>query len=226
MPGKYLTTTQAAKICGVTRFTIANWEKTRKLKSSKTAGGHRRILKKDLMNFIKKNHISKFNQSDFNDSIALKSSPDKRERKERKGDRRKTLSCEHAADTYYQIPHCWEFRFQDSSQHNCADCLVFKEGARKCFLVTKMLGLEKKQCKYECLNCEYFLRYYPMKQNASISVNGRQISCSGNHTDKKEKDASGFFRNGLYASGKCIASIRNVLAKKSKNNDYVFGEIS
>lgn len=218
MPGKYLTTTQAAKICCVTRFTIANWAKTRKLKSSKTAGGHRRILEKDLMNFIKRNRISKYNQKDVDDSIALESSPDKRGGKTKNGNRKEVVSHAHAADARYQIPRCWEFCFQDPSQHNCANCLVLKEGANKCFLITKMFGPERKQCKHECLNCEYFLRYYPMKKNALISVKRRQVSHSGNHINERKKDAPEFVRKGLYTSGKCVASIRYVLAKKIKGD--------
>jgi excisionase family DNA binding protein len=49
---KYLTTSQAAKITRVTRFTVANWVKNGKLASTYTAGGHRRISLKSLEEFI------------------------------------------------------------------------------------------------------------------------------------------------------------------------------
>lgn len=214
MADKYLTTTRAAKICCVTRFTIANWEKTGKLKSSKTAGGHRRILEKDLMNFIKKNHSSEFNRKDLDDSIALKCSPDRRKRKAKKGNRKEIVSRARAIDAGYQIPRCWEFRFQDSSKHNCANCLVFKEGAGKCFLIAKMFGQGEKQCKHECSNCEYFARYYPMKKNALTGVKKRQVNRIEAHINEKEEDAPDFFKKGLYTSGKYVASIRRILAKK------------
>jgi len=55
--GQYLSTSQAAKICNVTRHTIINWVNWGKIKSNKTVGGHRRILKEDLVRFIKDNKI-------------------------------------------------------------------------------------------------------------------------------------------------------------------------
>lgn len=57
MSRKYLTTSQAAGICNVTRFTIRNWINSGKLKSTKTAGGHRRISKDALAVFMKSNQI-------------------------------------------------------------------------------------------------------------------------------------------------------------------------
>ena len=41
---EYITTTQMAEMCGVSRFTIINWVKQRKITTIKTAGNHRRIL--------------------------------------------------------------------------------------------------------------------------------------------------------------------------------------
>ena len=48
-----LTTDDAGKLCAVDSRTILNWIKSGKLKSYQTAGGHNRILKQDLWNFIK-----------------------------------------------------------------------------------------------------------------------------------------------------------------------------
>ena len=39
----YLTTTELAKLCGVSRFTIINWVNRGKIRTMKTAGGHCRI---------------------------------------------------------------------------------------------------------------------------------------------------------------------------------------
>lgn len=217
MTKKYLTTTQAAKICCVTRFTIANWVKAGKLKSNKTAGGHRRILRKDLTSFIKKNHIAKLDQKDLDESIVLERSlKNRRGGEERRGDIKEPASHARAMDVKRQIPHCWEYRFQDPSQHNCSNCLVLKEGVDKCFLITKMFGPERRQCKIECFNCEYFLEYYPMKKNISIDAKRRHVSHIRNYINEREKEKDGpeFVRRGLYTSGKCIASIRYVLAKK------------
>ena len=50
---RFLTTSQAAKISRVTRFTVANWAKSGLLKVSYTAGGHRRISQESLEEFIR-----------------------------------------------------------------------------------------------------------------------------------------------------------------------------
>jgi len=54
----YLTTSEAATICDVTRFTIRNWVISGKLKSEITTGGHRRISQEVLVEFMKANAIS------------------------------------------------------------------------------------------------------------------------------------------------------------------------
>lgn len=66
MTGEYLTTTQAAQMCDVTRFTIANWVKKGKLKSSRTAGGHRRISKNTLRKFMTEHNIAKIGEKNCN----------------------------------------------------------------------------------------------------------------------------------------------------------------
>ena len=39
----YMTTTELARLCGVSRFTIINWAKQGRIKAIKTLGGHYRI---------------------------------------------------------------------------------------------------------------------------------------------------------------------------------------
>ncbi len=55
--GEYVTTSDAAELCNVTRFTIRNWILDNKLKASQTAGHHHRILKSDLLKFMKETGI-------------------------------------------------------------------------------------------------------------------------------------------------------------------------
>jgi len=52
MDNETLTTSGAAQLCNVSRFTIRNWVESGKLKSSLTAGGHRRIAREDLLKFM------------------------------------------------------------------------------------------------------------------------------------------------------------------------------
>ena len=51
----FITTSKAAKICGVARTTISNWIDKGKLKAFVTPGGHRRIIEQDLVDFLRKN---------------------------------------------------------------------------------------------------------------------------------------------------------------------------
>jgi excisionase family DNA binding protein len=48
-----MTVTQAARICNVTRVTMWRWVKAGSIRSSSTAGGHHRINRDDLAQFIK-----------------------------------------------------------------------------------------------------------------------------------------------------------------------------
>jgi excisionase family DNA binding protein len=51
---KVFTTFQAADYCQVSPFTIRNWIESGVLPAYKTPGGHRRVLKQDLDDFLKK----------------------------------------------------------------------------------------------------------------------------------------------------------------------------
>ncbi len=57
MNRKVFTTRQVGHICNVTFTTIIDWIEKGQLKAHKTLGGHRRVLKKDLINFLKKNNF-------------------------------------------------------------------------------------------------------------------------------------------------------------------------
>lgn len=52
-----LTTTEIANLCAVDPTTVLYWIKAGKLKSYHTPGGHNRVLKEDLWDFIKKNGL-------------------------------------------------------------------------------------------------------------------------------------------------------------------------
>ncbi len=52
-----MTLAQAARICCVNRVTMWRWVKAGSIHSSVTAGGHHRIKKADLAQFIKTNHL-------------------------------------------------------------------------------------------------------------------------------------------------------------------------
>ena len=49
----YLTTTEFAKLCGVSRFTIINWTKRGKIKAIRTVGKHFRIPVSEVLAVLK-----------------------------------------------------------------------------------------------------------------------------------------------------------------------------
>ncbi|MBN2406503.1 MAG: response regulator [Elusimicrobia bacterium] len=51
------TSYEVSKFCGVSLTTVANWIDAGMLKAHRTPGGHRRILRKDLLDFIKTNNM-------------------------------------------------------------------------------------------------------------------------------------------------------------------------
>lgn len=52
-----LTTHEVAKFLNVYTNTVIHWMNTGKLNGYRTPGGHRRILREELLNFIKNNHL-------------------------------------------------------------------------------------------------------------------------------------------------------------------------
>ena len=61
----FITTSKAAKICGVARTTISKWIDKGALNAFITPGGHRKIIEQDLMDFLEKKSIrttSKFRE--------------------------------------------------------------------------------------------------------------------------------------------------------------------
>ena len=54
-----LTTTELAKLCGVSRFTIINWINQGKIRTRKTAGGHFRIPVSEAISFYETLHKEK-----------------------------------------------------------------------------------------------------------------------------------------------------------------------
>jgi len=52
MQSRFLTTSQFAKLCGVSRFTILSWIKQGEIRALKTIGGQYRIAKYEAISFL------------------------------------------------------------------------------------------------------------------------------------------------------------------------------
>jgi excisionase family DNA binding protein len=50
---EFITTTELAKLCGVSRFTVINWVKSGRIKTITTFGGHRRIPRSEVDSVLK-----------------------------------------------------------------------------------------------------------------------------------------------------------------------------
>jgi excisionase family DNA binding protein len=57
MPKDYYTTFEVGELCQVYHTTVINWVNKKQLKAYKTPGKHRRILRSDLIEFMKKFNI-------------------------------------------------------------------------------------------------------------------------------------------------------------------------
>jgi excisionase family DNA binding protein len=53
---EFITTSQASKLCGVGRTTIAKWVDAGRIQAYLTPGGHRKINKADLISFMEEQH--------------------------------------------------------------------------------------------------------------------------------------------------------------------------
>jgi excisionase family DNA binding protein len=53
----YVTTSEFAKVCNLSRFTVINWVNQRKIRSVKTLGKHRRIPLSELLTFLESRSV-------------------------------------------------------------------------------------------------------------------------------------------------------------------------
>lgn len=58
----YATTTDLARLCGVSRFTVINWVKQGKVKAISTPGGHHRIPLSEAVSFLETLHANAHRQ--------------------------------------------------------------------------------------------------------------------------------------------------------------------
>lgn len=60
----FITTSEAARLCGVARTTISKWIDEGVLNAFVTPGGHRKVIEQDLMDFLGKNGIRPTSKSE------------------------------------------------------------------------------------------------------------------------------------------------------------------
>jgi|Deesub1362B_J571_1020462.scaffolds.fasta_scaffold15581_2 excisionase family DNA binding protein len=133
----YFTTNDIAQMCNVTRQTVINWIKTGKLRASLTPGGHRRVMREELISFFKNNEMNLSIIQDYEERYRKK------------------------------IPTCWEYFSMGfvgrSSSHECDRCPIKKAQALRCFVLVEYLRKGGECCHTDCRNCSYFKRYHHPK---------------------------------------------------------------
>ena len=129
----YFTTNDIALMCNVTRQTVINWIKTGKLKANLTPGGHRRVLREDLVVFFRDNRMEEARIQEYEEN-----------HKQR-------------------IPYCWEYFSigfaSRSSRHECEKCPAKLAKAQRCYVIADLLGDNGRYCNTECSDCAFFKRY-------------------------------------------------------------------
>ncbi len=140
----FYTTCEIAKFCGVSRITVKNWLEKNTLPYFRTAGGHRRVKRADLVSYLKnKNYpLDKFYEYEDNFSS-----------------RKKRL-------------FCWEYfskHFTGAHSNKCEECISYKARALNCFVLMTELKLQREMCNKEsCKQCEYYQKY---NNGHKISIN-------------------------------------------------------
>jgi len=129
----YFTTNEIAKICKVTRQTVINWIRAGKLDAQSTPGGHRRVIREDLVKFIEKAGIDPFVVETYEETVKKR------------------------------VPFCWEYHARGFgstySAHLCDRCLVKRTHALNCYLLAKEIDIARRFCLTSCEECRYYRRY-------------------------------------------------------------------
>jgi len=138
----FYTTCEIAKFCGVSRITVKNWLEKSALPYFRTTGGHRRVARKDLVEFLKKRKYPLEKLYQYEEELNLK---------------KRNL-------------YCWEYfskHFTEQHSNNCSNCLIYQTQTLKCYNLVNVFGRDRVKCDKECNECEYKLKYSREKVSAS-----------------------------------------------------------
>ena len=127
----YLTTTELAELCGVSRFTILNWINKGKVNAIKTVGGKHRIPVDEVRSFMDSLHVEAVSK----DVPEVANEPD-------------------------SLGNCWEYPEKVSCQGKCKKCLIYEKKVGYCFVIVRKFGKEVVQCRGDCLQCGYFAEFF------------------------------------------------------------------
>ena len=163
----YLTTTELAKLCGVSRFTIINWVNRGKIRTMKTTGGHCRIPVSEAISFY---------ESFYKEKGSVESQ---------------------------SLCHCWEYPQKTNCNKECKNCLLYKSRINYCFVVVREFGKEVVHCEGDCLNCDYFEKFF-----TSYSESEQLNEMADSESEKRAKDKKSFLYNFVYGVGRGVQGVK------------------
>ena len=132
---KFYTTCEIAKFCGVSRITVKNWLEKNTLPYFRTSGGHRRVKRDDLLDYLTQKNYPLEQFLKFEEEIKSK---------------KKDL-------------YCWEYfskHFTKDHPDKCNQCLVFLSKSYLCYALADAVGDSMVFCDQDCADCEYFTKYH------------------------------------------------------------------
>ncbi len=177
-----LTTGQAAKLCSVTPDTVLKWIKKGRLSGTRTAGGHFRIERRDLEPFIPASRLSGSTSEQVLGRVA-------------------------------RALRCWDFlKDQGDVRDECHQCVVYKVGAERCFLMAELkgdMGHSRQFCQSSCEPCVYYRWVQGLPANVLVITSDRRLIKSLD-VDEQQGLALRFARSAYEASA-VIHDFRPVL---------------
>ena len=137
----YLTTGQAARLCSVTPDTILKWIRKGRLAGTRTAGGHYRIERRDLLPYIPSTQAdSRVSQNDHGRASHI--------------------------PYCWEL-----FTDNGDVREDCRQCVVYKVGAERCFVMAELdveVGHSRHFCQASCDDCVYYRRVQGIATNVLL----------------------------------------------------------
>jgi len=177
-----LTTGQAAKLCSVTPDTVLKWIKKGRLPGTRTAGGHFRIERRDLEPFVP-------------------------------GLRHAGTASEQVLGRVARALRCWEFlKDQGDVRDECHQCVVYKVGAERCFLMAELkgdMGHARQFCESSCEPCVYYRWVQGLPANVLVLTADKRLI---ENLDVAEQQGLALrFARSVYEASAVIHDFRPVL---------------
>lgn len=211
MPEKFLTTTRAAQLCHVSRFTMRNWANRDMVKSVKTAGGHRRILLDDLSQFMEERQMTAaVNYGGENGNG-------------KRGDYSKSGGNGHKKNppngNLKSASLGLEFVKQNgSSGFNCAEWSVFQEKEGQCFFIVRKDHPRQDNFKCGCAICEAMNPCQCQTRTVQPRLDKTGLCKHQNISSLKTEHGHKVLHLALYQAGKYASTVKNLFMRFEEND--------